>query len=70
MGLITLTEKRFSSFAPGKYIFLRPFDIFLNLADKVRRGIETNFISDPFFKIDLNFLPIDFLMKIQNINLQ
>jgi hypothetical protein len=45
-------------------------DIFSDLTDEMGRGIETNFISNSLFKIDLDFIAVDVLTEVQNIDLQ
>ena len=45
-------------------------NIFFNLFNKEGRRFKTDFISNSLFEMDLNFLPINILIEIQNMNLQ
>jgi hypothetical protein len=53
----------------GKYIFLRPLNIFSNLFNKEGRRFKPDFISDSSFKIDFYFLAIDVPVKVQEMDL-
>jgi hypothetical protein len=50
-------------------IFFGPLNIFFDLIDELGGGFKANFIPNPLLKMDLNFIPINLPLKIQDMDL-
>ena len=53
-----------------EYILIGPLDIFPDLVNELRDRFKSDFTSDPLFKIDLDLLSVNHLIKVQNVDFE
>ena len=47
-----------------------PLDILPDLVKELRDRFKSDFVSDPLFKIDLDLLSVNHLIKVQNVDFE